>query len=101
MDVPWRESMNMENLETSLGGGEETIRVEWSDLLAEALKRKHYLASKALLRLKNTLYDYGGGGGDGIGVDVGGVGRLPQGTRFFFYSSSLLFHCYCTIIVYI
>ena len=56
MDAPWRESVNMENL---LQTGGETVQVAWTNLLTEALKRKHYLATKALLRLTKKLYGHG------------------------------------------
>lgn len=54
MDAPWLETVNMETLHQNSG---ETIRAAWSSLLTEALKRKHYLATKALLRLTNTLFE--------------------------------------------
>ena len=51
MDAP---SFNMESLQQN---GGETVRAAWSSLLTEALKRKHYLATKALLRLTNILFE--------------------------------------------
>eukprot|EP00111_Clytia_hemisphaerica_P023283 TCONS_00068504-protein len=51
MDAPWRETVNMENFEAS-----ETIQTQWCQLLVEALQRKHYLATKSLLRLADLIY---------------------------------------------
>ena len=67
MDAPWLESFNMDTLEEN---GGETVRTAWASLLTEALKRKHYLATKALLRLSSTLFE---------GVDT----RNRTGSEFF------------------
>ena len=51
--MSWKEKINMENFEI----GRESIQTSWSSLLTEALYRKHYLATKALLRLSDTIYE--------------------------------------------